>query len=113
MLTARYTNSLVRGSSLPGAKAAFISAAKRSITEGWRASAFQTLLMLAGSMPRAWAMPSTTALARGFMSLYSVSLAMAHSTNKKRHLPVKGSGVNTPAGGCRAADLDFEGFRYF
>src|SRR5713101_5464362 len=69
--------------SLPGAKTAFISAAKRSITDEWRARAFQTLLMSARSMPRAWAMPSTTAFARGLMSLYSISLAMVSPANDK------------------------------
>src|SRR5712664_3618617 len=39
--------------------------------------------MSAGSMPRAWAMPSTTAFARGLMSLYSISLAMVSPANDK------------------------------
>ena len=81
-----------RRAGLSGAIAAFISAAKRSIASGWRASAFQTLLMSAGAMPRAVAMASTTALARGTMSSYSVSLAM------DRSLEVEDERLSTYAG---------------
>src|SRR5476651_2134927 len=61
----------------------FSSSAKRSITSGWLASAFQTLLISSGLMLRPRAMVSTTALARGAMSLYSTSLAMAASLSMR------------------------------
>src|SRR5438552_9725210 len=77
-LTARYTSSLVSGSSAPGAMTCLTLSQVRRRSGGWLASAFQKLLT--ASVFRVAMMSSYTARTSPVASAYSMSLTVAIST---------------------------------